>query len=468
MKPFMDKDFLLTTPTARTLYHEAAEHMPIYDYHCHLSPKEIAENIQFRNITHLMLGGDHYKWRAMLSFGIDEELIRGNAPDYDKFLAYARMMPYAIGNPLYHWTHLELQRVFGINQLLDEHSAPAIWEQANAMLATEEFRARRLIEKFDVRLVCTTDDPVDSLEYHRQLAEDESFSVKVLPAFRPDKAIHLERRGFAEYIVSLSAAAQMSIHGVDDVIAALEKRVEFFHQNGARVSDHALDCVPYAQLDPAKAEEAFKTAMKGEIPSQEAAEHYKTALLVALGGMYARRGWVQQYHMNAMRNNNTRIFAQYGPDVGFDSVSDAPVAHKLSRLLDAQEREGALPKTILYSLNPSDNYVIGTMLGNFQQGGVPGKIQMGSGWWFCDQRDGMIDQMKALANLGLLSRFVGMLTDSRSFISYPRHEYFRRILCNLLGEWVENGEYPCDMGRLKEIVRGISYENAVRYFGIKL
>ena len=469
MKPFMDEDFLLTTETARMLYHGYAEGMPIYDYHCHLSPREIAENIGFRNVGHLLLGGDHYKWRAMAAFGIPDGDIRGEADDYARFRAYAKAMPYMLGNPLYHWTHLELRRVFGIETPLSEKTADAIWDTANAMLKTPEFRAKRLIEKFNVKLICTTDDPVDSLEWHEKIARDEDFHVKVLPAFRPDKAINLNRAGFAEYIEKLSEVSGIEIRTTRDVISALEKRVEYFHARGARVSDHGLDRIAYQDVDLDKADRALETARAGGVPCADCAEQYKTALLVALGGMYAKRGWVQQYHMNALRNNNTAMFEKHGPDTGFDSIDDELIAGKLSRLLDAQERAGLLPKTILYSLNPAANYILAAMAGNFQTtAGVPGKVQFGSAWWFCDQRDGMVDQLKTLASVGLLSTFVGMLTDSRSFVSYPRHEYFRRILCDVIGTWVENGEYPADFDTLGEIVRGICFENAKDYFGIEL
>ncbi len=464
----MDRDFLLSTDTARTLYHDAAAAMPIFDYHCHISPQEIYENIQFRNIGHLMLGGDHYKWRAMRSAGVPESHVRGEGgSDWEKFLAYARTLKYAVGNPLFHWTHLELQRVFGITDVLNEASAQRIWDSANAQLTGEDFRCRRLIEKFNVKLVCTTDDPCDDLRYHKLLAEDASFKVKVLPAFRPDKAVNLEREGFAVYMANLAKVSGEDTTTLAGVVRALEARVGYFHACGARISDHALDTVPYAPPDEKLAGEALRKALAGQALTALEIDTYKTYVFLALGRMYHARGWVMQYHIGAMRNNNTRMFGQGGADIGFDSIHDAEVAHNLSRLLDAQDAADRLPKTILYCLNPKDNYVLGTMLGNFQ-GGVPGKIQFGSGWWFCDQRDGMVEQLKALANLGLLGCFVGMLTDSRSFISYPRHEYFRRILCELIGGWVENGEYPADMDTLKELVRGISYNNAVAYFGINL
>ncbi len=466
MKPFMDKDFLLSTETAKMLYHEAAEDMPILDYHCHLSPKEIAENISFRNVGHLFLGGDHYKWRAMLTNGIPEKLIRGDGDDRDKFFAYAKMLPHAIGNPLYHWTHLELKRVFGIDTVLNEQTAPEIWEQCNALLATEGFRAQRLIERFHVDTLCTTDDPIDDLGWHNKIAREGTLKARVLPAFRPDKAVNVDRAGFQEYIGKLGTVSGIAIEKTDDVIEALEKRAGFFHEAGCRLSDHGMDTVPFAEVKMKKADRALRDGLAGEPVSPEDAAHYRTALYVALGGMYHKMGWVQQYHIAAMRNNNTRIFKTYGPDVGFDSIADEPIAQNLSRLLDAQDAENSLPKTILYSLNPAANAVIGTMLGNFQQSGVPGKIQMGSAWWFLDQRDGMVEQIKTLANLGLLSRFVGMLTDSRSFVSYPRHEYFRRILCDVLGIWVENGEYPADIDFLKNMVRDICFNNAKQYFDL--
>ena len=470
MRKFMDEDFMLYSPAAKKLYHDYAEGMPIYDYHCHLSPREIAENIRFRNVGHLFLGGDHYKWRAMAAFGIDDKFIRGQSSDEEKFMAYAKAMPYMMGNPLYHWTHLELKRVFGVDTPLSEKTAPEIWEKCNALLAKDEFRARGLIEKFNVKLICTTDDPVDTLEWHDKIAADASFKTRVLPAFRPDKAVNVNRAGFAEYMARLSEVTGVAIRATSDVIEALEKRVAYFHAHGARVSDHGLDQVPFAEVDFARADKALSQALAGETVCPECAEHYRTALLIALGGMYARRGWVQQYHMNALRNNNTAMFEKYGPDTGFDSVNNTGlVAEKLSRLLDAQEREGMLPKTILYSLNANDNYTLASMAGNFQTAaGVAGKVQFGSGWWFNDQRDGMEDQMKTLANVGLLSNFVGMLTDSRSFTSYPRHEYFRRILCNVIGTWVENGEYPDDWDTLGEIVQGVCFNNAQRYFGIEL
>ena len=465
MKPFMDDDFLLEGDVARKLYHEYAEHMPIYDFHCHISPAMIAENHRFANIGELMLGGDHYKWRVMLSNGVDDRLCRGDADWLDKWKAFAASLKYCVGNPMFHWTHLELRRVFGIEEVLSEKTAEDIWNRANALLAKDEFRARGLIEKFGVKLVCTTDDPVDDLRFHKEIAQQDN-SFVVYPAWRPDKLLGVERAGFAAYLNTLSTVSGIPCTDIGAVVRATEARMDYFHACGARLSDHALDTVPYQKTDAATADAVLRKALAGESLSREEIEAYKTYMLVELGRMYKARGWVQQYHIGALRNNNPRMFEKYGPDVGFDSIHDSNIAENLSRLMAEQEREGNLPKTVLYCLNPKDNYVIGTMLGNFQGEGIPGKIQFGSGWWFCDQQFGMVEQMKALASLGLLGRFVGMLTDSRSFISYPRHEYFRRILCNLIGQWVENGEYPEDYEALEEIVKGICYNNAVAYFGM--
>ncbi len=467
MKPFMDQDFMLSNEVAKKLYHDYAESMPIYDYHCHISPKLIYENHQFENIGELMLGGDHYKWRVMLSNGVDEELIRGNGSWLDKWKAFAGSMKYCIGNPMYHWTHLELRRVFGINEILSEETAEDIWNRANAMLKTEEFRCRGLIRKFNVKVICTTDDPVDDLEYQKLMAKEE-MSFKVYPAWRPDKVINIDREGFADYMNKLSQVSGVECVNLEAMMKALEKRLDYFHENGSRLSDHALDTVPFGVPKADVAAEAFAKALRGEELTAAQVDTYKTYVLVELARMYKARGWVQQYHIGAMRNNNPTMFKKYGPDVGFDSIDDTCIAENLSKLLAAEQDTNNLPRTILYCLNPKDNYVIGTMLGNFQGEGIPGKIQFGSGWWFCDQKYGMRDQMEALAALGLLGRFVGMLTDSRSFISYTRHEYFRRILCNLIGEWVENGEYPEDYKVLGELVQGICFNNAVSYFDMKV
>lgn len=464
MKKFMDENFLLSTPTAVKLYHEYAKPMPIIDYHCHLSPQEIYENKTYKNITEVWLYGDHYKWRAMRSNGVEEPYVTGDASDYDKFLAYARTMPMSIGNPLYHWSHLELQRFFGVYELLNEKNAPAIWEKVNEQLNSPGFGARDLILKSNVRVICTTDDPVDSLEYHIQIKELPDFDVAVLPSFRPDKGLEINRAGFLDWIGKLSAASGQAIGDFGSFLTALESRVRFFHSVGCRVSDHALDYVPYAEATREEVEAIFAKALRGEPVSFHEEQQHKTYTLVFLGKLYAELGWAMQYHINAARNNNARLFAGLGPDTGFDSINDSVIAQPLARLLSALDRDNTLPRTILYSLNPTQNHVIGSLIGCFQGGGIPGKVQFGSAWWFNDTKEGMIAQIKTLADLGLLSRFVGMLTDSRSFLSYTRHEYFRRILCDLIGDWVENGEFPDDCELLSEIVQGISFNNAEQYF----
>ena len=404
---FIRNDFMLKNKTAQRLYHEYAEGLPIIDYHCHISPKMMADDHRFQNATELFLGGDHYKWRLMRTNGIDEQLITGDGDDYDKWMAFAATVPLTIGNPMYHWTHLELKRYFDVDETLSPKTAKAIWDQVNSCLASDGFTARGLIQLSNVELVCTTDAPGDTLEHHRQLKDE--FAVRVIPAFRPD----LKKVG-----------------------PSIVKDIDFFHANGCRLSDHAVDDF---------SEETVKA-------------------LVFLAGEYAKRGWTMQLHVGALRNNNTAMFDRLGPDTGYDSASDMNVARELAGLLDAMEQAGGLPKTILYNLNPKDNYTLASLIGCFQKGPTPGKVQFGSGWWFNDQRDGMEAQMKALANLSLLPRFVGMTTDSRSFVSYPRHEYFRRVLCNMVGQWVEEGEYPADWETLGQIVRGISYENAKNYF----
>ncbi|MDY4976604.1 MAG: glucuronate isomerase [Clostridia bacterium] len=463
---FLDEQFMLHSKTAVHLYEDYAKELPIFDYHCHLNPQEIWENKKFRNVFEVFLGGDHYKWRAMRSNGIPEEYITGDQPEYDKFMKWAETVPYLMGNPLYHWTHLELKRFFGITQPLSKETGDQIWHQCNEMLADDSFRPRALIARSNVDMVGTTDDPVSNLEYHQKIAQLQDFSTKVAPSFRPDKAVELQKPGFADYIKELGQAAGMEIGSFDDVVKALQARIAYFHENGCRISDHGLEGVPYGEASHDQLERTFQQAMAGEQVTPQEADCYKCAVIQACAREYARLGWTMQIHTGALRNNNTRMFEKLGPDTGFDSVHDLNIAYSLSRLLDSLEREGNLPKTILYTLNPKDNYVLGTMLGNFQGSEVPGKIQFGSGWWFNDQRDGMEMQMKTLANLGLLSRFVGMLTDSRSFLSYPRHEYFRRILCNLIGGWVEAGEYPEDEAMLKEIVQGICFYNAKRYFNM--
>ncbi|MFS0643605.1 glucuronate isomerase [Siminovitchia sp. 179-K 8D1 HS] len=463
MKKFMDDSFLLSTKTAEVLYNEYAKDMPIIDYHCHLSPQEIYENKTFKNITEAWLYGDHYKWRVMRANGIDEKYITGDADDYEKFLSWAKTVPLTIGNPLYNWTHLELQRFFGIRDILNEKSAPEIWEKVNAQLAGAGFGARDIIQKFNVEVICTTDDPVDSLEYHQKIKADETFDVQVLPSFRPDKGLNIRNEGFREWVEKLASVSKMAIADFDGFLQAMESRIDYFHENGCRVSDHALDEVVFEQTTKEEAGRIFTKALAGEALSVEEEKQYKSFVLVFLGEEYAKRGWAMQYHMKALRNTNKRMFDKLGPDTGFDSINDGRIAVPLSQLLNALAEKDSLPKTILYSLNPTDNYVIAAMAGNFQ-GGIPGKIQFGTAWWFNDQKDGMLDQMKALANLGLFGRFIGMLTDSRSFLSYTRHEYFRRLMCDLIGSWVENGEVPDDMDMLGEIVQGICYYNAKNYF----
>ncbi len=466
MKDFMNEDFLLDTPTAVRLYHDYAEEMPIFDYHCHLNPKEIAENKKYRNITELWLGGDHYKWRAIRSNGIDEKYITGDADDKEKFLKWAETMPNCIGNPLYHWTHLELRRYFVINELLSPDTAESIWERCNEMLEKDEFTAKNLIKRSNVKVVCTTDDPVDSLEYHKIIAEDINFGVKVLPALRPDKGINIDKDGFIAWIKKLSEVSGIKITTFQDLKKALLSRLEFFHKAGCRISDHGLDPLVFRDGTEEDASNILQKALAGNPITSEEVAVYKTQVLVFLGRQYARLGWVMQLHMGTLRNTNTRMMQKLGPDTGFDSIGDWTFASALAAFLNALDKTDELPKTILYHLNPRENEVLGTIIGCFQGGKIPGKVQLGSAWWFNDQKDGMEKQMIALANLGLLGRFVGMLTDSRSFLSYIRHEYFRRILCNILGNWVEKGEIPNDMALLGKMVQDICYKNAVNYFGI--
>lgn len=467
MKKFMDKDFLLEGEVAKKLYHEYSSTMPIFDFHCHLNPAEIWENKRYSNISELWLGGDHYKWRAMRSNGVSEETITGKDADAKfKFQEWARTVESAIGNPLYHWTHLELQRYFGIDETLTSKNCDEIYDRCNELLKGEDFTARRLIERSGVAAICTTDDPIDDLKYHINLKNDNTFSVKVLPTFRPDKAINIEKDGFHTWLNRLSEVVGFEIDTYSKLQKALEMRIEFFHSVGCLVSDHGLDTVVYNEGTEEELSAIFIKGLNKENISLEELNTYKGELLVWLGKEYNRLGWVMQIHTGAIRNNSQRMFKKLGADTGFDSIGDTNYAEALARTLDRLDSTDELPKTILYCLNPKENYVLGTMIGCFQGGGIPGKIQFGSGWWFNDQKDGMIEQMKALGNLGLLPRFVGMLTDSRSFLSYTRHEYFRRILCNLLGTWVENGEFPKDYELLGKIVQDISYTNAKNYFNI--
>ena len=468
MKKFMDEDFLLQTKTAIKLYHEYAEKMPIYDYHCHLPPQEVAEDKQYDNIAECWLGGDHYKWRAMRTNGVDERFCTGDASWREKFGKWAETVPQTLRNPLYHWTHLELQRYFGIDTLLSPATADEIFEECTAKLRTPEFSARNLMRKMNVKLVCTTDDPIDSLAYHKQVA-DEGFDVKMLPTFRPDKAANLaDPEAYKAYIQSLEKAAGVEIRNFASLVEAVDLRHEYFHSVGCRLSDHGVAYVPDAAASSAELDAIFSKAMSGQTVSQEESDQFLASFLYMVGKMNHTRGWAQQFHVGVFRNNNRRLFKALGPDTGFDSIADYRQGPGLIRLLDRLDASNELAKTILYNINPADNELMATMIGNYQDGSFPGKMQFGSGWWFLDQKDGMGKQMNALSLLGLLSRFVGMLTDSRSFLSYPRHEYFRRILCNLIGNDVENGELPSDMELLGAMVENICFNNAVDYFGIDL
>ncbi len=464
MKSFMDKDFLLTTDTAKHLFHDYSENLPIIDYHCHLSPKEIAEDATFENITQVWLGGDHYKWRQMRSNGVEEKYITGDATDREKFQKWAETLEMAIGNPLYHWSHLELQRYFGYYGALNGDTAEEVWNICNAKL--KDMSARKLILASNVEMLATTDDPIDDLHWHKQIAEDETFPVKVLPAWRPDKAVYIEKPDFADYIGKLSEAAEMKIATMADLKEALVKRMEFFDSMGCCISDHGLEYVMYAPASEEKVEAIFEKKMAGESLTKQEIDKYKMNLLVFLGKEYHRLNWVMQLHYGVKRDNDKKRFEELGPDAGIDCISTSAPAGELADFLNELAYTKELPKTIIYSLNPIDNAAIGTIIGCFQNSDAVGKIQQGSAWWFNDNKTGMMDQMTSLANLGLLGNFVGMLTDSRSFLSYTRHEYFRRIACELIGGWVENGEYPADEKSLQKIIEGISYRNAKRYFEI--
>jgi glucuronate isomerase len=476
MKKFMDRDFLLSTKTARELYHEAAADEPIFDYHCHLDPEEIAENRRFSNLSEVWLGGDHYKWRALRANGVDERFITGDADPYDKFLAWAETVPRLIGNPLYHWTHLELQRYFDIGDPLNRESAPAIWKAANAKIEGDPaFSVYGIFKKFRVYGVGTTDDPVDSLKWHEKVQSAGETETRVFPSFRPDPVIAIQVPGFEEYIGRLGKAEGKNIGSLNDLLQALRGRLDLFDRRGCRSADHGLDYPPFnavwdaatakaAVFGEKKAGKVLDRVLSGEPVKKRELDFYKAFILSFLGAEYHKRGWVMQLHFGALRNPNSRMMTALGPNTGYDSIGDARLAKKLACFLDVLDYRGALPKTILYSLNPKDNYVLGALMGAFQ-GGSPGKLQLGSAWWFNDHRDGMEEQIAILGNLGLLSCFVGMLTDSRSFLSYPRHEYFRRILCNILGRWAEDGEIPRDLPFLKGMIRDICFENARRYFG---
>lgn len=466
IKEFMGADFLLNNEPAVKMF-EAADRMPIFDWHCHLPPKEIYENRQPEDIAELWLAADHYKWRAMRSCGVDEKYITGDASGYEKFKAFASVMPSLIGNPMYHWSHLELRRYFGINDILSAETADEIWNKANAVIKAGGFTPRELIEKSNVSHLCTTDDPADSLEYHILLAKEKDFKCKVLPAFRPDKALGIDMPAFLPWLSDMEKRAGVKINGFTELCAVLLDRINFFASLGCCASDHAFAYIPYEEATAQELEEIFAKAKKGEAVSVVEADKYKTALLSFLAAEYAKRGWGMELHIGPMRNNNSLMFKKIGADAGYDSIDDQLIARKLSKFLDSLAAKEQLPKTVLFTLNPKDNYVLGSMLGNFQSSEAESKIQFGSAWWFNDNIDGMREQMKALGNLGALGKFVGMVTDSRSFLSYPRHEYFRRIMCGLLGDMVEEGLYPYDEKALCRIAEDISYNNAAKYFGIK-
>ena len=468
MKAFMDNNFLLSSETAQALFHEAAENTPILDYHCHINPQEIAEDRQFENITQVWLGGDHYKWRQMRSNGVDEKYITGDASDREKFQKWAETLAKAIGNPLYHWSHLELQRYFGYHGVLNGDTAEEVWNLCNAKLQDPSMSVRNLIKQSNVTLICTTDDPIDSLQWHKLIADDKSFDVQVLPAWRPDKAMNIESPEYMDYLAKLSDASGIAINSFASLLDALKNRLEFFNSMGCCVSDHALEYVMYRPASEQEIEEIFQKRLSGESVTRDEELQFKTAFMIAMGREYHRLNLAMQLHYGTQRSVNTLMFNQIGPDSGYDHIDTYSSAKEMSAFLNALNVTGELPKTIIYSLNPTDNAAIGTVLGCFQDSSAVGKIQQGSAWWFNDHKVGMTEQMTSLANLGLLSNFIGMLTDSRSFLSYTRHEYFRRILCELLGNWVENGEYPADMKTLKQIVTDISYNNAIRYFGFDL
>ena len=467
MKAFMDEDFLLDNETARVLYHDYAATMPIIDYHCHVSPMEIAQDRRFENITQIWLGGDHYKWRLLRAYGVDEDLITGeSSSDYEKFKAFAQVIPKTVGNPVYHWAHLELKRYFNCDLPLSPDTADEIWNNCHKRLAQEDMSVRGIITCSHVKVIATTDDPTDDLVWHKAIADDASFPTLVVPTFRPDNAMNVEKPGFIRYIEKLAESAGITIHDLDGLYAALENRLVFFHSMGCRASDHGLDDVPYNENAEAEATKAFKKALEGGILTAAEAGYYKAALMLFLGRQYARFGWVMQIHYGAMRNINTTMFRRLGADTGFDAIGGLDCSRSIASFLDHLDKSGELPKTILYSMNPNDDAMLVSIAGCFSGVGITNKVQHGSAWWFNDSKHGIESQLTSLASRGLLGGFVGMLTDSRSFLSYTRHEYFRRLLCNLVGGWVESGEYPHDLGVLGGIIQDISYRNAAGYFGI--
>jgi glucuronate isomerase len=465
MKKFLDNNFLLENKTAEMLYHEHAKNMPVIDYHCHLSPSEIAEDKIFKNITRIWLNGDHYKWRAMRANGIPEQFITGDASDIDKFKKWAETVPNTLRNPLYHWTHLELNRYFGIQKLLNPVTAIEIYNETSEKLSSAEFSVRNLLRRMKVEAVCTTDDPVDSLEFHKKIRND-GFEIKVLPAWRPDKSMAVENPGFYNnYLDQLASISDIDINNFKSLLDALRKRHDYFHQQGCRLSDHGLETFYAESFNDSEIAVIFKRIRSGNFLTLDEILKFKSAMLIIFGEMDHAKNWTQQFHIGAIRNNNSRMFKTLGPDTGFDSIGDFEIAKPMSKFFDRLDNKNMLAKTIVYNLNPRDNELLISMIYNFNDGTIPGKMQFGSGWWFLDQKDGIEKQLNALSNMGLLSRFAGMLTDSRSFLSYPRHEYFRRILCNIIGKDVENGELPNEPDKLGKMVENICYNNARDYFG---
>ncbi|MBP3041490.1 glucuronate isomerase [Bacillaceae bacterium Marseille-Q3522] len=470
MVPFIHENFLLRNNTAVSLYHQYAKKMPIFDFHCHLSAKDIAENRKFNNITELWLEGDHYKWRAMRVHGVDEQYITGDANAKDKFAAWAKTVPYTLGNALYHWTHIELKNYFGVNELLNEETYETIWNHCNDLLKQDDYSVRGLIQRSNVKVICTTNDPTDDLHDHERIANLSDFPVKVLPAFRPDKGLEINKDTFIPFVKELEKIDNQSFSSFSDYVQALEERIQYFHEKGCRISDHGFSEIPFASFETNEIDSIFRAGLTGETVGLEDEKKFKTATMIFLAKAYKKRDWVMQIHFGVIRNNNTKMFRKLGSDAGFDSISDqGEVSVPLNGLLNVLDEEDSLPKTILYNLNPIYNDLIGTTIANFQtEAGIQGKIQLGSGWWFNDTKPGIIRQLSSLADQGLLQHFVGMLTDSRSFISYSRHEYFRRILCSLVGTWVEDGEIPNDPVLLQKMIENICYHNAKNYFNIKI